>query len=312
MKKIVILVLLSVLMMFPLFSQDVSGRGKMSGFVFDEETGKPLPGVTVKLYCLRARGSFSPSPLTDSKGYWKAMFLRGGMWNVDFEKVGYIPKKISFNVQTTPGMKKPQIEIKLRKLEGPALEDKVIKQIEKAKVLMVENKPDEAIKKFDEILEKYKDSSGIAIINLYIGNCYAMKDDFEKAIEFYKLAAKAYPENRELIFSIGNAYNNLNQYDNAMIWFQKVPFDELDNIDILYNIGVNFFNKAKYDEAVKYFKKATEINIEFADAFYQLGMTYTAQNKIPEALAALKKFMELDPESPNYQTAKAVVEAFSK
>ena len=97
-----------------------------------------------------------------------------------------------------------------------------------------------------------------------------------------------------------------------MLWFNKVPFDELDNINTLYNIGVIFYNKAKYDEAVKYFKKSTEINNEFADGFYQLGMTYTAQNKIPEALAALKRFMELDPESPNYQTAKAIVEAFSK
>lgn len=312
MKKILLLVLMGTIMVCSLFSQATAGRGKMTGFVTDEETGEPLQGVTVKLYCVRARAYHTLTPKTDSKGYWKAMYLRGGAWNLDFEKVGYITKKISFQVETTPGMKKPQIEIKLKKLEGPALEDKVIKLVEKAKVLMSKNELDKAITEFNEILVKHKDSSGISIVNLYIGNCYAMKDDFENAIKYYKLAVEKYPDNRELIISIGNAYNNSNQYDKALEWFEKVPFDELNNIDTLYNIGVTFFNKAKYDEAVKYFKKATETGTEFADAFYQLGMTYTAQNKIPEALAALKKFMELDPESPNYETAKAIVEAFSK
>jgi tetratricopeptide (TPR) repeat protein len=312
MKKVILLVILSIIMMFSLFSQATSGRGKMSGFVYDEQTGKPLSGVTVKLYCLRARAYHTSTPISDSKGHWKALYLRGGMWNVDFEKVGYITKKISFNVETTPGRKKPQIEIKMRKMEGPGLEDMVIKEIEKAKVQMAENRIDEALTSLKNILEKYKESSGIAIVNLYVGNCYAQKDDFEKAVIYYKLAVKEYPKNKELLVSIGNAYNNLNQYDNAMLWFNKVPFDELDNINTLYNIGVIFYNKAKYDEAVKYFKKSTEINNEFADGFYQLGMTYTAQNKIPEALVALKRFMELDPESPNYQTAKAIVEAFSK
>jgi tetratricopeptide (TPR) repeat protein len=63
---------------------------------------------------------------------------------------------------------------------------------------------------------------------------------------------------------------------------------------------------------LKYFNKAIEINPEFAPAYYQLGMTYTALSKTTEAVEALKKFMELDPESPDFQTAKAIVDAFSK
>jgi hypothetical protein len=41
-------------------------------------------------------------------------------------------------------------------------------------------------------------------------------------------------------------------------------------------------------------------------------MTHTALNQIPESLDALKKFMELAPDSPNFGTAKAIVDAFSK
>jgi cytochrome c-type biogenesis protein CcmH/NrfG len=55
-----------------------------------------------------------------------------------------------------------------------------------------------------------------------------------------------------------------------------------------------------------------EIDGDFAEGYYQLGMSHTALNQIPEALEALKRFMELAPDSPDYGTAKAIVDAFSK
>ena len=35
---------------------------------------------------------------TDAKGEWTAMYVRGGGWNVDLEKVGYMPKKLSVHI----------------------------------------------------------------------------------------------------------------------------------------------------------------------------------------------------------------------
>ncbi len=312
MKKIIIVGVLAFGLVFPLFSQATSGKGKMSGTVADADTGQPIKGVAMKLYCVRARSFHRISPKTNKEGYWKAMYLRGGLWNIDFEKAGYETKKISFTVETTPGAKKPSIDIKLKKVEGPALEEIILREIDAANTLMAEKKFGEAREKFFTLLEKNKDSEGIAIVNLYVGNSFAMEENYPKAIEFYIKAVEKYPKNKELLISIGNAYNNMNKFDDAMIWFKKVSFEDIDNIDTLYNIGVILYNKAQYDNAIKYFQKSTQVFDEFGDGFYQLGMTYTALNKIPEALTALKKFMELDPESPNFETAKAIVEAFSK
>ena len=305
------IVLLTGFLLAPLFSQATSGRGKMSGVITDAETGKPVEGVTVKLYCLKARAYHRITPKTDKDGYWNALYLRGGLWHVDFEKAGYETKKISFDVETIPGAKKPSIDIQMRKIEGPALEETVLKELDAANNLVGEQKYDEALEKFNKILDANKELEGIAIVNLYIGNVYAVQEKFQKAIEYYEKAVEKYPKNMELLISIGNAYNNFNQYDKAMEWFQKVDLEDIHNVDTLYNIGVIYYNKANYDEAIKYFKKSTDVYSEFAQGYYQLGMTYTALNKIPEALAALKKFMELDPESPNFQTAKAIVDAFS-
>ncbi|MCK4835901.1 MAG: tetratricopeptide repeat protein [Candidatus Aminicenantes bacterium] len=311
MKKIVFIGLMVVFLFISLLPQATSGKGKMSGAVTDAETGEPIEGVTIKLFCLRAKAFHRISSKTDKDGYWRAMYLRGGLWHLDFEKAGYETKKLSFKVETIPGAKKPRIDIKLRKIEGPSLAETTLKDIDAANRLVAERQYDEALKKFKEILAKNKELEGIAIVNLYMGNCYAMKEDYLKAIEYYEHAVEKYPKNKELLISIGNAYNNLNKFDDAMSWFQKVSSEDIHNVDTLYNIGVIYYNKAKYDDAIKYFEKSTEVFNEFADGFYQLGMTYTALNKIPEALVALKKFMELDPESPNYQTAKAIVDAFS-
>lgn len=312
MKKLFFIGLVIVSLALSLSSQATQGKGKMTGSVTDVDTGEPVEGVTVKLFCVKANAFHTKTPKTDAKGEWKAMFLRGGPWHLDYVKVGYETKKISFNVETAPGRRKPSIDITLKKIEGPALEEEVVKEIEIATTLLGENKLDEALAKYKMILEKYKEAQGIAIVKLYVGNIHAMKENYNEAIEFYKQAVEEFPKNKDLLISIGNAYNNLGDYDGAMEWFTKIPFEGLSNMDTLYNIGIILYNKAKYDDAVKYFKKATEVSPDFAEGYYQLGMTYTAQNKIPEALAALKKFMELAPDSPNYQIAKAVIDAYAK
>ncbi len=312
MKKTLLLIFLITAMCLVISAQATTGQGKMRGIVTDAQTGAPLEGVTVKLYCVKAAGSLKPNPKTDENGKWKALHVRGGLWYVDFEKVGYEPKKISFNVDTRPGMKRDEIETKLKKLEGPALEANVVEEINKARELLAADKVEEAIKEFKAIKEKHKESSGISIVNLYIGNAYSQIEKYEEAIKAYKLAVEKYPKHSGLILSIGNSYNNLQQPDKAMEWFKKLPFEEIHNVDTLYNIGVGFYNSYKYDDALKYFSRAVEIDDQYAPGYYQLGMTYTALSKTAEAVEAFKKFMELDPESPDYQTAKAIVEAFGK
>jgi tetratricopeptide (TPR) repeat protein len=233
MKKILLIITLLIGLSLILLPQSTSGNGKMRGIVTDAQTGEPIADVTVKLFCIKAQGFFKPSPKTDKSGKWRAFHVRGGMWNVDFEKVGYEPRKISFMVDTRPGMRRDLIETKLKKLEGPALDANIVEEINQARELLSTDKVQEAITQFLEIKEKYKESSGIAIVNLYIGNAYSQIEQYEKAITSFKEAVAQYPKHQGLILSIGNSYSNLNQPEKAMEWFKKIPFDELDNTDTL-------------------------------------------------------------------------------
>jgi tetratricopeptide (TPR) repeat protein len=284
----------------------------MKGIVVDKQTGEPIEGVSVKMYCERAGGLHADTPVTDGGGAWKAVFLRYGNWDLDFTKVGYQAVKISVNLSAQVGAKMPDLKTEMIKVEGPQLDEGVAKEIEKGQKLVSEGRIDEALAVFEGVIKQFKDSQGVAIVNMYIGNCHSAKEAYQKAIDAYKLALIQYPSNQELIISIGNAYNNLKQSDEAMIWFNKIAFEELTNLDTLYNIGTNFYNTQKYDLAVKYYGRATELSPAFAPAWYQLGMTYVAMGKETETVAALKKFMELDPESPDFETAREIVKSFEK
>jgi len=310
MKKFSLIILLVVFLAVSLVAVSaVTGKGKMKGIVLDEKTKQPLEGVTVKLYSVKAQSEYLPSPKTDTEGRWRALYLRGGAWNLDFEKTGYETKKISFKVDEAPGAKSPEIEIFLTKIEGIALTEDIISVLEKGNLLFSEKKYTEALPIYEDILKKNPD---VFIIYKNIGNCYFAMEKYDQAIEYYLKLFEKQPKSAETMTLIGNSYVNAKNMEKAMEWYGKIPFEEIKDIDTLYNIGANLINNNKNDLALGYFKRAVELDPEFADGYYQLGMTHTALNQIPEALEALKKFMELAPDSPNFGTAKAIVDAFSK
>ena len=70
--------------------------GSVKGIVYDDATGQPLPGVTVKMMLAETSQFHLPSPVTDKEGKWSAAFLRNGMWNLEFDKPGYAPQVVSW------------------------------------------------------------------------------------------------------------------------------------------------------------------------------------------------------------------------
>lgn len=316
-KKIFLIVLIAGMLVTTwmptlLYPQLTEGRGKMNGTVTEEGTGNPLPGVTVKLFFPKANAYHTPEPKTDAEGKWRITYIRGGLWNLDFIKDGYETQKISYYVDVRPGIPKKSIDVQLRKLEGPAAAQSILDEINKAVALIAEKKIDQALTQLQAIKEKFQGQPGVEIVNLHMGNCYSQKGEYQKAIEFYLKSIEKFPNNKEIILSIGNAYGNLNDFDKATEWFNKLKIDDIGNTDTLYNIGVIAYNSGNFDRALTFFKKATDVDPEFSEGLYQLGMTYTALDKPKEAVEILKKFMEMDPKSPNYETAKAVVEAFEQ
>jgi tetratricopeptide (TPR) repeat protein len=164
MKKTILLGISLLLTTMFISPQDYTGSARLMGYVYDEQ-GKPIEGVTVKLFSLFADSGFDLT--TDKDGKWVAAGIRGGGWNVDFEVPGYMPKKISVKVTST--RRNPPIEIRLKKARGLVISEGLKDVLKRGDVLYDDGKYQEAIQVYEEILERYPNAY---IINTNIGNCY--------------------------------------------------------------------------------------------------------------------------------------------
>jgi tetratricopeptide (TPR) repeat protein len=297
------------LMAFAVASPQTQGKGKIRGVVLNEATGEPLEGVTVRMYSIAADASLLPAPRTNKEGQWKALYIRAGIWTLEFEKTGFIPQKLTYRISTEIGERIPFIEAHLREVKGLLITESLVAQIDKATRLFDQQKFAEARQAYEELLEKNPD---LFVLRGAIGNCYFATGEYDKAIASYQLALQKQPDSVDFITKIANAYNNWGKTEEALEWYRKIPSDQIQDIVTAYNTGVLFHSIGKAEEALPYLRRSLEIEPGFADGYYRLGLACAALNRTSEAVQAMKKFMELAPDSPDFENAKALVKALSR
>jgi tetratricopeptide (TPR) repeat protein len=287
-----------------LAAQDYKGRGRVSGYVTDEE-GKPIEGVKVRLFSLKAQEGFEVN--TDKGGKWVAAWIRSGGWNVDFECAGYEPKKISMDISESK--KNPDVVISLRKVEGLVVTDDIRDRVTEGNSLFEQGKYDEAAALFQKILEQYPDTYPIY---RNLGNCYFAQEKYDLAEENYQKVLEKDPGNAEAIIAIGNCYSNRGDTAKALEWYGKVDFEKIEDPVVLYNLGITYGKNGQYEDALKCYQKAVDKNKNFQDARYQLGLTYISLQKNAEAVATFEEFLNLYPESPQAGQVRGFLDYLKK
>jgi tetratricopeptide (TPR) repeat protein len=285
-----ILLSIFILMSLSLTAQTYKGKGRMSGYVFDQD-GNPIEDVTVKLFSLRAQAGFEIK--TDSEGKWVAAWLRGGGWNIDFEKFGYEPKKISVSIEEM-GKKLPPMEIRLNKIQGLIISDALKDELTQGNELFNAGSYAEAIAVYSKMLE---DNPEIYILNKNIGNAYFEMEDYDQAEAFYKKILEQDPEATDAKISIGNCYVNRGDSATALEWYNKVEFDSINDATVLYNIGTSLYNSGNYEESLRYYQRSVEIQPDNLDGIYQLGLCNLTLGNKDTAVSQFEKYLEIDSET---------------
>jgi Flp pilus assembly protein TadD len=304
MKKMSLLFILLVAFSFFSYSQDYKGKGRQTGYVFDEQ-GAPLEGVTIKLFSLKVQQGFETK--TDKDGKWVAFGIVGGGWNVDFEKFGFMPKKIS--IQVNEWQRNPDIRLNLTKAEGLVVTEELKDMLIKGNELFDAQKYDEAAAAYQAILEKFPDA---IIIHKNIGNCYFAQEKYDEAESSYQKILEKDPANAEAILLIGNCYANRGQTEKALEWYGKIEFDKIDDPVVLYNVGTNYYNNSKFEDALKYYQKAVELQSDFTDGLYQLALTYVSLQRNGEAISTFENYLKYDPDSPRADQVRNFVDYLKK
>ncbi len=136
-------------------------------------------------------------------------------------------------------------------------------------------------------------------IEIIIGDLFAKNDNYEKAIEMYKLAVKRNPQNSEAFVKLANSYNAIGDRRTAFDRFAKAVELNKDDYKSYYEIGIIFNELNKKNDARVVLDNALRIKPDFTPASELLALVLCAQNKYDEAIRVYEDAIKYD--SDNYQ-----------
>lgn len=302
-----------------LFSQAGLGKGRINGRVIDE-TGNPIENAIIVAQSLKHKETKLKGE-SDVKGNWAIAGLGSGFWRITATKRGYGSSFVELNVQQL--QINPPIIFTLKKATGAAVflvDEEARAALDQGNKLLEEKKYDEAIAAFQELLATYPD---VYQVRLNLGQCYAKKDDADKATEqFSKVLDEiksAFTDYKEDPASSSGALSGLAEValkkgdlKAAQDYFSQAleisPKDEI----LAYNVAELYFAHQEIDNAIKYFLQAVELKKDWSPPYLKLGYAYLNKGENEKALESLAKFVELDPESPDAPVAQEFINILTK
>lgn len=304
MRRSALLMTLLLLVFSLVQAQGYKGQGKASGLVTDE-AGNPLAGVKIKLFSVKAQSGFETT--TNAKGEWKAPYIRGGTWNIDFEKESYLPKKLAAEFKEFD--RNPPVEVKMARIEGFVILEALKEGVDRGNRLFDEQKYEEAGRVFEDIVAK---DVNAYILNKNIGNCYFQLQKYELAEQYYLKVLDKEPANAEIMMLVGNTYSNRNDQGKALEWYGKIDIQKITDPAALFNIATFFFSQSNFEEALKYCRRAVEIQPDSTDALYLTGLVNINLGNKQEAIAAFEHYLKLDPDSEKAAQVRSFLEFLKK
>ncbi|MHA1235115.1 MAG: tetratricopeptide repeat protein [Promethearchaeota archaeon] len=132
------------------------------------------------------------------------------------------------------------------------------------------------------------------------------KNEYDKAIEYYKNALENDPEYTNSWHGLGVSYERKKEYDKAIEYYKKTLEIDPEYVHSWFGLAGSYFQKKEYDKAIEYDKKTLEIDPEYANSWFGLGESYFKKKEYDKAIESNMKGLELNQEFPKaWQTLGA-------
>lgn len=272
--------------------------GRLAGQVTDEQD-KGIEGVTVKF---ELPGSGGTEVKTNKKGEWVLGGMARGAWNVDFDKPGYEPLRISVVIEELARV--PPIQTKLKPVAVDPNE--VIQgELVKAATLLNDKKFADARGVYEGILAKYPQAYQVEPL---IARTYYGEKQFDKAIDHLKISVQKDPTAIENKLLLGNILMEQGRADEARQVLASVDEAAVKDPTTFVNVGISLLNQSKPDEALVYFEKAIARFPRSGDAYYYRALIRLKKGDMEGTKADFRKFLELAPNAPEAAAARKALE----
>jgi Tfp pilus assembly protein PilF len=128
-----------------------------------------------------------------------------------------------------------------------------------------------------------------------MGLLYARLEDGEKALELFREAAEASPENPQVHFRIAEIQLFQKAFAEAEREYRKALELQPDLAEARFQLGLLLLEAARYEEADEVFRGMVERDPANAEAHHQLAQVDVKLGRVEEARVHFDKALSLDP-----------------
>lgn len=287
-------------------AQDWSGSGRVRGTVMDQD-GNPIVGAQVHYRMVADRESGPPPMVTDKKGRFSMLGVKGGMWLVGVEADGYQTWMSPAPVEVFSTGVSPPVEVVL---EALPMEELVARSraeanafLEAGDDLLTNGDAAGARAQYDKALELLEEVD-FPVVYTAIANTYLSEGDM-KAAEAQADLALAIDDNwvdaLKVKCAIAAAEGRLEEAETLLA---RIPEDEVVHQNTLVNIGLAHFNNGEMEEALVFLDRTIRDHPDFGQVYYFRGLVNLNLNDAAAAKADFERFLELEPDSAQAVEAK--------
>ena len=164
----------------------------------------------------------------------------------------------------------------------------------------------EGRKIYENLLAKYPT---IHQLNEFIGRTYAAEGNFDKAIEYIRIAVEKDPANMGAQVFLGDLLMEKGDKAEAQKMLDAIDLTKVEDPAPFVNLAITKINDQKADEAIALLEKLMARFPKETNLYYYRGRAYLSAKKLPEAKADLEKFVaSAMPDARELPDAKKILE----
>jgi predicted Zn-dependent protease len=295
-----ILLLVCVLVAGTAFAQ---GRGRIEGKIVDEQ-GQPVAEVLI-----RAQKVGSPDEMAETKSNAKGEFtlqrVSDGQWRVEFQRDGLEAEPTTIEVAKN---RAPALTVTMAKPVDPMVV--INNELKRAAGLMQGGDITGARAIYEELHAKFPEPFQFPFA---ISTTYAAEKNFEKALEYAKIAAEKEPTSVDVKMLTAEIHMEAGNRAEALAILEAVDLKDVQDPVMFINAGIILINDKKPDEAIRMFDRLLERWPDQHQIYYYRGRAHLAGEKMDLAKADFEKFISVAPaDSKEVAAAKQIIAEIDK
>jgi len=243
-------------------------------------------------------------------GQYKLTATKDGLTDIVEQRISLDPAEVSFTLRPATAADMSPEERKKAEAKNAAIRG----AFEEGVKLSNENKYDEAIAKFNEVVAAIPKCVE-CVTN--IASLQMQKKDYDAAEATYKKAIELNPSSAEAYNGLANLYNAQKKFDQAAeASAQAAKLGAAApggaSASSVFNQGVIAWNASRIPDAKKAFEEAVRLDPKLAEAHYWLGMANLNEGKMPEAATSFEAYLKLDAAGKYADQAKGILAQIKK